>query len=392
MKTKTQKKNNNQDWEVKRLGEVCKLVKGKKPGTFSKIGAKYLTAKVIRGTKNPEYTEDKNVVYIDTNDIIIIMDGSNSGELFRNLDGVLASTMGVLDFDKEEFDARFFLYFLMGHREEFTKSRTGSAIPHLNKDQFNDLLIPIILITEQKRIVKILDEAFENIEKARKIAEKNLENIKELFESYLQGVFEEGGDGWEEKGLGEICEIARGGSPRPIKEFITNDGSGVNWIKIGDVAKGSKYITSTNQKIKKSGVQRSRMVYPGNFLLSNSMSFGRPYILKIEGCIHDGWLVLTLDENIIDSDFLYYFLSSKTAYSQLDKMAQGSTVRNINIDIAGRLQISYPKSLKTQKRIVKKLDALSEKVREGEAIFQRKIAVLDELKKSVLKKAFAGEL
>ena len=100
-------------------------------------------------------------------------------------------------------------------------------------------------------------------------------------------------DSWEWIKLGNVCTIARGGSPRPIKEYITTAADGVNWIKIGDTEKNGKYICATAEKIKPSGVSKSRMVHAGDFLLTNSMSFGRPYILKVDGCIHDGWLVIS---------------------------------------------------------------------------------------------------
>ena len=113
---------------------------------------------------------------------------------------------------------------------------------------------------------------------------------------------------WKTAKLGELLEIARGGSPRPIKSFITDDDDGVNWIKIGDTEQGDRYIYSTKEKIKPSGVSRSRFVKDGDFLLSNSMSFGRPYILKTSGCIHDGWLVLSEYQKLFSSDYLYYLL------------------------------------------------------------------------------------
>ena len=99
-------------------------------------------------------------------------------------------------------------------------------------------------------------------------------------------------EGWCIKKLGDVCVIERGGSPRPINKYITEDSKGINWIKIGDAKNGSKYITSTKEKIISEGVKKSRYVYKGDLLLSNSMSFGHPYILDIEGCIHDGWLVI----------------------------------------------------------------------------------------------------
>jgi type I restriction enzyme S subunit len=159
--------------------------------------------------------------------------------------------------------------------------------------------------------------------------------------------------GWQTKTLGEICDIERGGSPRPIQNFITNDPNGINWIKIGDATASGKYIYKTEEKIRPEGVKRSRMVYEGDFILSNSMSFGRPYIMKTTGCIHDGWLVLHQPK--VDPDYLYYVLSSDIVFSQFDRLAAGSTVRNLNIGSAKSVEIPYP-PLPEQQRIVGLLD------------------------------------
>ena len=155
--------------------------------------------------------------------------------------------------------------------------------------------------------------------------------------------------------FGDIADISRGGSPRPIKSYITNDPNGVNWIKIGDT--DGKYINSTKEKIIQEGVKMSREVKKGDFLLTNSMSFGKPYILNIDGCIHDGWLVISPKEDSYDKDFLYYLLSSQYAYSQFSEKAGGAVVSNLNSDkVANTL---FPLlSISEQKRIVSKIEDL----------------------------------
>lgn len=159
---------------------------------------------------------------------------------------------------------------------------------------------------------------------------------------------------WKWTSLGNMAYIVRGGSPRPIKQYITTREDGINWIKIGDVEKGGKYITSTHEKIIPEGEAKSRRVYPGDFLLTNSMSFGRPYISKIEGCIHDGWLLIH-DLTGFDPDYLYYLLSSSYLYDQFTEKASGSTVDNLNIDKVKAAVIPLP-PLAEQKRIAEKLD------------------------------------
>ncbi len=159
--------------------------------------------------------------------------------------------------------------------------------------------------------------------------------------------------GWETKALGDVADIFRGGSPRPIDTYLTTDDDGINWIKIGDTKGVTKYITQTEEKIRPEGAKRSRLVFEGDFILSNSMSFGRPYIMKTTGCIHDGWLVLR--QPSVDPDYLYHVLSSDLVFTQFDSLAAGSTVRNLNIGLVKTVKIPIP-PLDEQKRIVRILD------------------------------------
>jgi len=163
---------------------------------------------------------------------------------------------------------------------------------------------------------------------------------------------------WEYKKLGEVCTIERGGSPRPIEKFITDDPNGLNWIKIGDAVEGSKYITSTKEKIKPEGLKKTRLVHKGDFILSNSMSFGRPYILDIDGCIHDGWLVIHDENKVFDKIYLYYLLSSPNMYSEFKRLAVGGVVNNLNSQLVRNVSVAIP-PLEEQSRIVAKLDLLT---------------------------------
>ena len=168
-------------------------------------------------------------------------------------------------------------------------------------------------------------------------------------------------EGWEYKKLGEVCRIERGGSPRPIKDFITNSPDGLNWIKIGDTDPQGKYIYSTKEKIKPEGLRKSRWVEVDDFLLSNSMSFGRPYILKTNGCIHDGWLVLRDYQNSLIIDYFYYLLISPHVQNQFRTKAQGSTVSNLNTDRVADVNIAFP-PLSEQQSIVDYLDSAFAKI------------------------------
>ena len=164
-------------------------------------------------------------------------------------------------------------------------------------------------------------------------------------------------ESWAWVRLGAVLEIARGGSPRPIQQYLTTEPDGINWIKIGDTDKGGKYIYKTKEKIRPEGVVKSRMVHSGDFLLTNSMSFGRPYILKTDGCIHDGWLVLSNRFKCYSVDFLYYILSSPFAYYQFCDSVSGAVVKNLNSDKVANALFPLP-PLSEQVRIVQRIEEL----------------------------------
>ena len=162
--------------------------------------------------------------------------------------------------------------------------------------------------------------------------------------------------GWEIKELGEILIIERGGSPRPIQKYLTDDPNGFNWIKISDATSSKKYNFETQEKIKPTRLHKTRQLFDGDFILSNSMSFGRPYIMKTTGCIHDGWLLLRdKEKGRLDKNYLYYILSSPLVFEQFDRLAAGSTVRNLNIGLVSCVKIPVP-PISEQKQIVSILD------------------------------------
>lgn len=201
--------------------------------------------------------------------------------------------------------------------------------------------------------------------------------------------------GWEWCRICHVAEIARGGSPRPIKEYLTDATDGINWIKIGDTEKDSKYITSAKERIKQSGVSKSRMVHKGDFLLTNSMSFGRPYITQVDGCIHDGWLVISLIEQSYRQDFFYYLLSSGYAYSQFAKRVAGAVVQNLNSEKVAISLFPLP-PYKEQNRIVQKIKdllPLVEKLGNDKTLLDKLNADINtRLKKSILQEAIQGKL
>ena len=292
----------------------------------------------------------------------------------------------------KDIDTDFLVYYLnspIGRGYSLSQAR-GSTRLTLNTSSVAETVVPAPSLREQRRIVGILDEAFVGIATAKANSEKNCQNASALFQSHLQSVFAQRGTGWVDRTLDEVCVVERGSSPRPIKEYFTTKSDGVNWIKIGDTEEGGKYVSSTAQKITPKGAKQSRFVKEGDFILTNSMSFGRPYIMKTSGYIHDGWFVLRLNV-AIDTDYFYYLLSSPVVQSQFASLASGSVVKNISGDLVKKAVLPIP-PLEQQQVIVEKLKRLSEETQRLEALYQRKLAALGALKSSLLYQAFTGKL
>ena len=265
-----------------------------------------------------------------------------------------------------------YIYFLLQStsvQKYFEENLTGSTIKNLGLGTISNTKIPLPPLPEQEAIAEALSDADAWIESLEQlIAKKCL--IK-------QGAMQElltPKEDWEVKKLGEVIDVYRGGSPRPIQDFITDKVDGINWIKIGDTPSSGKYIVSANEKIIPEGEKNSRRVYPGDFLLSNSMSFGRPYILKIDGCIHDGWLVLQNYKSSFDTEFLYYLLTSKYILDQYKSKAAGSGVLNLNKEVVNTVELIIP-SLNEQTRIATILSDMDAELEalEGQLFKARKV-------------------
>ncbi len=369
-------------WKEKRVGEVLSLEYGK---PLDDAERKPDGLYPVYGANGEKDRTDK--VYFDKPSIIVGRKGS-AGEVnlteekFWPLDVTYFVT-----FDEQQHDLQF-LYYLLVTLD--LPALAKGVKPGINRNEVYSKTVNIPPLPEQHRIVDILDEAFEGVATATATAEKNLHNARALFESHLQSVFAQRGKGWVDRTLDQVCIVERGSSPRPIKSYFTTDPDGVNWIKIGDTEEGGKYVFSTAQKITPEGAKQSRFVKEGDFILTNSMSYGRPYIMKTSGYIHDGWFVLRLNM-AIDSDYFYYLLSSPVVQLQFASLASGSVVKNISGDLVKKAVLPIP-PLEHQHIIVEKLLAMSEETQRLESIYQQKLAALDELKKSLLHQAFSGAL
>lgn len=188
---------------------------------------------------------------------------------------------------------------------------------------------------------------------------------------------------WEEKKFQQLVLLQRGSSPRPIVKYITTSSDGVNWIKIGDTNKENRFITSTSEKITKEGAKKSREVKKGEIILSNSMSYGRPFILKIDGYIHDGWFVLRNYEENLNKEFLCQLLGSEIVQKQYKKLAAGGVVENISSELVNAVNIELP-CLEEQQKIADFLSSIDNKIDSLAA----ELEDLKEFKKGLLQQMF----
>ena len=246
-------------------------------------------------------------------------------------------------------------------------------------------------IEEQRKIGALLS----NLDNLIALHQRKCDETKQLKKFMLQKMFPKNGeknpkirfegftDDWEQRKFSELVTIERGGSPRPIDRFITKEENGLNWIKIGDAPEQGNYITKTEEKIKPEGLSKTREVHPGDLILSNSMSFGRPYILAIDGCIHDGWLAIRDTEKRFDLKFLCTLLGTDNMLSQYKAMAAGSTVNNLNKELVGATTVSYP-VMDEQVKLGEFFDGIDHLI----TLHQRKCEKLKELKKYMLHNMF----
>lgn len=276
---------------------------------------------------------------------------------------------------------------------------SGMAQPKLNKTKLNSIPIPLPPLPQQKQIVAILDKAFAAIDTAKANAEQNLQNAKELFESYLQNVFENKGDDWKESEFGTIIttltDYHANGSYKILKKNVElKDSEDYAWmIRSTDFENNFKnsfkyidehaYNFMSKSKVLGNEIIMSKIGNAGKVYLMPKVS--RPTSLAMN------LFLIRLDEKKAFPEFVFHFLKSKKGESQILKRVKGATTKTITKDNVRNIVITYP-SIEKQKKIVNKLDALSSECKKIEAIYSQKLADLEELKKSVLQKAFSGQL
>lgn len=298
-------------------------------------------------------------------------------------------------------------YFYLSMVFDYKKYITSTALPSMTKENYENIRIPYPEKIEQKQIVERLDKETEQIKNIKSAIKDEIQTLEAYKKSVITEAVTKGLDKdaemkdsgiewigeipkhWKVIQLRNLANIVRGGSPRPINEYMSNNEQDFNWIKIGDADKNSKYINKTKNKLKASGLSSTTVVRKGDLILSNSMSYGEAYILNIDGCIHDGWLAFKMIKGV-NQEYLYFALLSFNTIIQFDKLSDGGVVQNLNIDKVKSVKIFLP-SIKEQEEIVSYLDKKTQTIDEVIAIKQNQLSVLDEYKKSLIYEYVTGK-
>ena len=332
-------------WKRVRLGEVCKPCRGVRVVRSQLSQGRYL---VYQNSLIPLGHYDKCNTPANTT---FVIGAGSAGEIGYCDEPFWAADDCFFLLPNENVISKFLYYSLTAQQKHISGLVRRGSVPRLARDIVGNLVLTLPDMAEQEKIVRSLTAIDINISTIQSLVAK-YEAIKKATVNLLLKP-----TGTHMVKLGEVADISRGGSPRPIQDYITADIDGINWIKIGDVSVDAKYIKQTEERIKPTGVAMSRQVKAGDFILSNSMSFGRPYILKIDGCIHDGWLAIQNYQNTFDVDYLYYLLGSDMVFAQYIENAAGSSVKNLNKDIVAKITLPSP-PLSEQCKIAEQITAI----------------------------------
>ena len=374
-----------QGWEIKKLGEVCEMYQ---PKTIS-------TKEMVDDGKYPVFGANGIIGKYDKYNheepqLLITCRGATCGSvnISEPKSWINGNAMVVRPKD-HTIDLKFLEYLFRGGID-LSKTITGAAQPQITRQSLNPIEISYPKsLPEQQRIVSILDEAFAAIDKAKANAEQNLKNAKELFESYLQGVFEKKGDGWEEKIIKEVCELKSGTT---ISTNLERSEGDVLYVKVGDMTLPENEVEiNTSSRFVNSNEIKSNQIIPNGSIIFPKRGGAIATNKKrkiIKPTIVDLNTMAIIPGNKIDADYFFHWFQ----LIDLNSISNGTSIPQINNYSFDDVKIPFPKSKETQQTIVRQLDALRAETQKLEAVYQKKIDDLEELKKSILQKAFAGEL
>lgn len=389
------------NWDIKKLGEVCSFFNGQahekcidENGKYKLINSKFVSS------EGENFKRTNNALSsLFVNDIVMVMSDVPNGKTLAKCfmvdeDDLYTLNQRICVIRSKKFDTRF-LYYQLNRNKYLLSFDNGENQTNLRKDDILNCELFIPTLPEQQHIVAILDEAFAAIAKAKANNEQNLKNAKELFESYLQGVFDNKGEGWINATIGETCNLQTGGTPSTSKPEYYKGGE-IKWLVSGDI--NQKVIDDCEGRITELGLKNSNARYlPVNSVLialnGQGKTRGTVAMLRTKATCNQSLVsIYPKDEKTLLPELVFSNLEGR--YEEIRKMTgdSGNDRRGLNMPLIRSIKFSYPKKINEQKEIIKKLYDLRNETKKLENIYRQKINDLEELKKSVLQKAFNGEL
>lgn len=381
-------------WTEKSLGEICEVIAGQSPeGKYYNSlgkGIPFYQGKKdfgIKYIKSPRVWTSQITKEALKDDILMSVRAPVGPVNFANEHICIGRGLAAIR-TKKEIDKEF-LFLFLSKSQNLISGSAGAVFDSINKKQIEEIKIKLPNLVEQKRIVKILDKAFEDIDKAKEKIEKNIQNTKSIFSEKLRSFFILQ-ENWNNKKIYEVCEVVNGGTPKTnISKFWNGE---INWLTPAEMGnKNIIYLNETERKISQNGLERSsaKLVPPFSVILSSRAPIGYLKVNSKEMSFNQGCKGIVPKQEIYYK-YLYYYLFSNV--STLQSLGTGATFKELSSNSLKNFHIVYPKDLNLQKKISRILDKLSEQTKKLEAIYQKKLDNLEELKKSFLKKAFNGEL
>jgi len=376
-------------WRREQLGELCEILDSQR---------KPITKRDRTAGKYPYYGATGIVDYVndfifDEPLVLVGEDGAKwgSGEYtaFRVAGKCWVNNHAhVLRPFRNTVLDNWIVYFL--NHSDLAEFVSGLTVPKLNQGNLREIPIPVPPLPEQERIVGILDEAFAGLATAKAHAEKNLQNARALFESYLDFIFTKPGKGWNQKTLEEIATtFGRGKSKHRPRNAPHLYGGKYPFVQTGDIRNADHTITEYSQTYSETGLAQSKLWPKGTVCITIAANIAETAILGFDACFPDSVIGVVANPKEADVGFIEYLLQSFKV--RIQAMGKGSAQANINMGTFENERFPFP-PVAEQKQIVAKLDSLAEETQRLEANYRQKLAALDELKKSLLHQAFNGEL
>lgn len=379
-------------WKVERLGNVCEIDKiPNRKKNLPYVGLEHIesnTGKFI-GSTEPHSVKSMTFNFSDKHVLYGRLRPYLKKVLLPNFEGHCSSEIFPLKVSNQ-LDRKFLFHWLLSDEitEKINATSTGARMPRANMNQVLDFEIPIPPFPEQQRIVSMLDEAFESIASAKSNAERNLVNAQELFESAINKIFGNPNEEWEEKTIEEIADIEYG---------YTDKAQGVGkfrYIRITDIDKNGNLIAENKMYVDGFKEANSFLLQDGNLLMARTgATFAKVLLYEdFEPSVFASYLIRIKFTEKISNKLYWYYSKSKLYWDQANQLSSGSAQPQFNGGALKQLIFPYPKSLAEQRAIVARLEALSAETKRLEEIYQQKIESLEEMKKSILAKAFGGEI